>query len=215
MDVAFDPYEELGLARDASTMDVRRAYRRKAKDAHPDRGGKADDFNRIRRAMTVLTDPARRERFDSTGAADDGPDNTRSTALQVIEKHISGLVNGYLSGHGGDPRQMDVIGHLKRCINDELRDGDVQIENGRRIIAFLKDMGKRMTTDGQDDPLGRSIAAHIQHAEGQKLAVTEGLKARVLALKIVNHYSFRWDQPPAGQAQPYVPQGFTFSVRVG
>ena len=212
MNKPLDPYEELGVGRNASTGDVRRAYRKRAKETHPDSGGKAEEFDRVRRSMTVLTDPFKRERFDNTGNAEDGPDNTRSNALQVIEKHISDLVSGYMSGRG-DPRQMDVVAHLKNCINEELKQQRASIKDGERIIEFLKDMSKRMTTDSKDDPLGHSMAAHIQHAERQKHAVEDGIASRKLALKIVSHYSFRWDQPAANVGT--AAGAFTFTVRIG
>jgi curved DNA-binding protein CbpA len=208
-----DPYEELGVARDASAADVRGAFRKRAKTAHPDAGGSAEEFDRLRRAMTILIDPAKRERFNSTGNTDDGPDNTRSNALQVIEKIMGDLVNGYLN-QGRDPRQMDVVVHMKQTINSEVKQHKEAIKKGEQVIAFLRDMGKRMTTNTKDDPLGLSMAAHVQNAERQKRALEDGIAARKLAIKIISHYSFRWDQPTEEQMAQQA-GGLSFVVRIG
>lgn len=63
-----DPYQTLGLTRDASQDDIRRAYRRLAKQHHPDLnpGNKAaeDRFKKISAANELLSDPEKRARFD-------------------------------------------------------------------------------------------------------------------------------------------------------
>ena len=65
---ARDPYEVLGLKRDASERDIRAAYRRLAKQHHPDvnRGNRQAEerFKEISAANDLLGDPARRARYD-------------------------------------------------------------------------------------------------------------------------------------------------------
>ena len=65
-----DLYETLGLRPDAATEEVKRAYRRKAREHHPDAGGDAEVFKEVTRAYEVLSDPERRARYDRFG--DDG-----------------------------------------------------------------------------------------------------------------------------------------------
>lgn len=64
-----DPYDTLGVKRDASPDDIRKAYRRLAKKLHPDLNpGNEDSEERFKEASLaneLLSDPAKRKRFDA------------------------------------------------------------------------------------------------------------------------------------------------------
>ena len=67
-----DYYEVLGIGRGASAEDVKRAYRKLALKYHPDnyRGDKAEaeqKFKELAEAYEVLSDPAKRQRYDQFG----------------------------------------------------------------------------------------------------------------------------------------------------
>src|SRR5688500_9107219 len=57
-------YEVLGLPEGASGEEVRQAYRRLVKGAHPDLAGDAARFRLVTAAYDVLSDPAQRAAYD-------------------------------------------------------------------------------------------------------------------------------------------------------
>ncbi len=63
-----DPYSTLGVARSASEADIKSAYRKLAKELHPDRNkGKPDAserFSDVTKAYDLLSDKEKRARFD-------------------------------------------------------------------------------------------------------------------------------------------------------
>jgi len=66
-----DPYKSLGVDRKASAEDVKKAYRRLARQYHPDRNGgdaQAEErFKEIQEAYSILSDPEKRKEFDQGG----------------------------------------------------------------------------------------------------------------------------------------------------
>ena len=67
-----DYYAVLGVARNATDEDIRRAFRRKAMEYHPDRNKNADaeeKFKEINEAYQVLSDSKKRTQYDRFGTA--------------------------------------------------------------------------------------------------------------------------------------------------
>lgn len=65
-----DFYEVLGVKRDASAQDIKRAYRKLASKHHPDKGGDTDKFQELQEAYDVLSDVEKRQSYDMYGHAD-------------------------------------------------------------------------------------------------------------------------------------------------
>lgn len=64
-----DYYEVLGVKKDASADEVKKAFRRAAVEHHPDRGGDETKFKEINEAYEVLKDTDKRKRYDQFGHA--------------------------------------------------------------------------------------------------------------------------------------------------
>jgi curved DNA-binding protein len=66
-----DYYKILGVRRDASAEDIKRAYRKLARQYHPDKNkakGAEDKFKEANEANEVLSDPKKRQAYDQLGA---------------------------------------------------------------------------------------------------------------------------------------------------
>ncbi|TSC92366.1 MAG: molecular chaperone DnaJ [Candidatus Berkelbacteria bacterium Licking1014_85] len=67
--MAKDYYDILGVAKGASTDEIKRAYRKLAHQHHPDKGGDSEKFKEINEAYQTLSDSQKRQQYDTFGSA--------------------------------------------------------------------------------------------------------------------------------------------------
>ena len=60
-------YQVLGVSRDASAKEIKKAYFDLAKIEHPDKGGNEEKFKQIQTAYDILSDDGKRRMYDMTG----------------------------------------------------------------------------------------------------------------------------------------------------
>mmetsp|Transcript_36778 Transcript_36778/g.84696 ORF Transcript_36778/g.84696 Transcript_36778/m.84696 type:complete len:474 (-) Transcript_36778:189-1610(-) len=101
-----DFYQVLGVQRNSTEKDVKQAFRKLARQYHPDvnkEPGAQEKFQEIARAYEVLSDEQKRQRYDQFGEAGvegmgaGGPDMSSVN----LEDLLGGLFGGMFSGAGG------------------------------------------------------------------------------------------------------------------
>jgi len=142
-DVEFqDYYEVLGVARDASTDEIKKAYRRLALEWHPDRhpeDRRAEAevrFKRISEAYEVLSDPEKRKRYDRFGENwEHGqeftpPSGQRTMTREEFERAFGGTsgFSDFFHGMFGDLFRRDFEGQAGQHARYRYRGADVRAE---------------------------------------------------------------------------------------
>jgi DnaJ-class molecular chaperone len=138
--LAADPYQTLGVKKDASQDAIQKAYRRLAKKLHPDLnpGNKQaeEQFKAVSAAYDLLSDPQKRARFDRGEIDASGAERPRQTYYRDFADAPS---NPYASGAGfADFAGMDDI--LSEFFGRQAR-GDVRMHGPdahyRLMLDFL------------------------------------------------------------------------------
>lgn len=89
-------YETLGVDKAATPADIKAARRRKASEAHPDKGGSDEAMQKVNHAYAVLSDPKARARYDDTG--DDGSSGNEPSPAVVATDMLRQLFTSALAG---------------------------------------------------------------------------------------------------------------------
>ena len=67
-----DYYTILGVDKNASNEDIKKAYRKLAHQYHPDKGGSAEKFKQLNEAYQILSNKEKREQYDKYGRVFEG-----------------------------------------------------------------------------------------------------------------------------------------------
>jgi molecular chaperone DnaJ len=96
-------YDTLGVPKTASAEEIKKAYRKLAREHHPDQGGDEARFKEIQGAYDVLSDPEKRQAYDSFGSTNGrGGPQFQDFDLGDLGDLFGGLFGG---GGFGTPRQ--------------------------------------------------------------------------------------------------------------
>jgi len=112
-------YDLLRLSRASLGVDVRHAYRKRALETHPDKGGSADAFRQVVLAFETLVDERRRRYYDRALEEAKSTDGHGPTLTQLEtskdcrsrrEQHPSSVRRGPASTAGSDQGQSSTAG---------------------------------------------------------------------------------------------------------
>ncbi|MEX2423745.1 MAG: J domain-containing protein, partial [Acidimicrobiia bacterium] len=113
--MAKDYYAALGVARDAPSEEIKKAFRRLARESHPDSNpgdpGAEARFREVAEAYEVLSDPQRRARYDRGDTLEDLFGGFGGGGLDDLLRSVFGE-GGLFGGTGaaaGPPRGRDVL----------------------------------------------------------------------------------------------------------
>ena len=137
-----DLYETLGVGREANAADIKKAYRRLAKEFHPDRNSDSaaeDKFRQISEAYQVLSDNQKRAAYDQFGAAafEGGGEGGAGFGFGGLQgfgasfadvfDDLFGEFRGRRTGTGTQTRGGDVRYNLEITLEDAFKGRSTQI----------------------------------------------------------------------------------------
>jgi DnaJ-class molecular chaperone len=158
-----DYYALLGVSRDASDTELKRAFRELARKHHPDvsPGNNGEVFREINEAYAVLSDKEARARYDRWGHQDD------ASGLSAVVEAAQDIINDVFRRRRGKQRGKDLRYTLELTFEEaafgcsktiEIPAGDAAVREFTIVIAAGLPDGTVKTFKGEGEP-GKGGAA--------------------------------------------------------
>lgn len=134
-----DYYEVLGVARDASEEDLKKAYRQLALKFHPDRNkepGAEERFKEVSEAYAVLSDAEKRRVYDQVGHAGfdqrySDEDIFRGADFGGFGFDVGDIFSAFFGGRGRSQRGRDLQVHASVPLATVATGGDIAVKVAR------------------------------------------------------------------------------------
>jgi curved DNA-binding protein len=180
-----DYYAVLGVPRDASAVDIKKAFRKLARQHHPDvakdQGSAEAKFKEINEAYEVLGDPEKRRKYDQLGPAwREGGPPPAGAGPEVHEFNFGGtgfsdFFEQYFSGASryGFPGGMGGGARARRHARGNDIEGDILVTLDEAMHGSLRSISLQMT-----DPRTGKVVTHSFQVRIPS-GVTDGKRIRI------------------------------------
>lgn len=197
-----DLYAELGVERTADKAEMRRAYRRKAKSAHPDAGGSAQAFQRLKTALAVLSDDARRQRYDQTGeVSEDQPIDTELARRLEILSLVLDMALGTIIEAKRDPASTDVLSAMVNAaamLRQKWSEEAQGLTRAEKTFGSVE--GRFSIRKGEEPNRIEQLIAGQRSQLRHRIAITERRIASLDEVRaMLDNYTYRRDAAPMQQ----------------
>lgn len=189
-----DLYQTLGVGKGASKDDIRKAYRKKSKTAHPDAGGSPESFALVKRAHDILTDEERRAKYDATGdESEKAPNNEISEVINIIAAVMDAVIME-AANRGLSPINVDIIRSMKSNLSEGIKKAEADREKIRSQIKKTEILLGRFTAKDGENFLEGIIAGKIAELNNQIAMIDKSLNAPRKALEMIGKFDFRFEK---------------------
>ena len=183
-------YDTLGVPKTASRDDIKRAYRRKSKAAHPDRGGDHREMVAVNRAYDTLSDPEKRSRYDQTGE-DGAPGKSQDDMARDAVMQVFAAMAEQASDYDN---VVDMVERMLKANLDKIK-GD--IATAAKRVTKLERSAKRLKCKGERNFLGLLLADQIVKGKAGIENAQTGVAVIERAREMLSDFTWKTDDRPA------------------
>jgi curved DNA-binding protein CbpA len=212
---AEDLYERLGIGRDATQAQIRKAYRKAAMHWHPDRHANSPEanerFKAIKEAYETLSNLKEKEFYDATGSTRPSEEMLRATATDIAMQAFAAHIQAGPTAHDMDLETfecVDIVANVVRQLGAAVEGLRVSASQHQKALSKLESMLRRFRKKKgsfEDSPVSVMIKAKIDDTKRAKAQDELNAQAHEYAKEVAAEYSYEADVP---KPRPFT--GFRF-----
>ena len=206
--MADELYDLLGVGKEATAADIKKAYRRKAKSEHPDAGGSSEKFTELTLAYECLSDDDKRDRYDRTGEIGGSSlDQELNQALSIATGAINAVMQE-IARRGLKLENFDVLGDAVRTIEAQIEATKDAIKQHQLEGAKLERLSlKFKAKKGKTNRFGPILLAQAKDRFRQAEVNMQTNVRLQKAVTILDDHNFEWTPLEDVMVEPMTPFG--------
>jgi len=180
-------YDKLGVKKNATKDEIKSAYRKKAKENHPDKGGSKEEMTELTICYSILSSDDKRKKYDETGSTD-----TANPFEQRFYAFVNQIFIAIIEGNE-NPYGVDIIDMFKiktRNIIETLQSNI--IDSGQKKTKYENVLG-RLTTKGNDSIM-MIMNTQIESCTHNINQLKEEIEFLKQAQVVIDHYNYNYDK---------------------
>ena len=196
-------YEILGVSKDATPKEIKKAYYNKAKELHPDKEeGDTAKMQLLISAYEVLSDPDRRKLYDATGKVEN------QSKESLIDEMLVEMFVLALQGAEEDIKYKDIVKKAKGIAFENITAQRKSIKAANDEIKAFEEVYSRLKRkNGLPNIISDRIKGSIESIQGMVVEMEGRLNILTEVHNAFNDYSYKTDEDNR-------PKG-TITVRMG
>jgi len=166
-------YEELEISPLSNKAQIKKAYKKKVRKVHPDKGGDPEEFKRVVTAYLILSDNESRYKYDSTGEeekpTDRKPIDIDKQAESFLIKTIFDIVDRHgenISNKNIQKLLIEVFNNLENEIKSRLKENKM---TWKAVANKYRAVKKKFETIKRGSTLENILNMKLNHIETQEL----------------------------------------------
>jgi len=203
---SLNPWEILGLKEGASDKEIKKAFRRLAKEYHPDKGGDAAIFAQVSRAFALIKTKDARKKFEKDQGRPEKSLNAMAMEV-ILLKIMAGIQK---SQDIKDIKYRSLIRLAEAAFQNDITKMKGDHKNNRQQIEVMNDIIDRFTYNGkaEEDFITHALKDEVNSTKRVLRSIELQLRIAARALTLLDRYEFR-------QALRDRPNAFTWTTTSG
>ena len=187
-------YAILGIPKEASDKEIKKAYHSQSKTFHPDSEcGDEEKFKEINEAYEILSDPEKRKQYDEGGMG------AVTSSQNALIKRVLAIFEEVIGFHGFVPEHSDLFSMMKANINEKELRMAKDVETFKNEIKNVETIQKRIKNS---ELLVEYMNNHIEDYTNRISGIEKELEYLSQVIDFIKDFDYDFDEDKDWDRKP-------------
>jgi len=174
-------YKTLNIDEKATQDEIKNAYRKKAKENHPDKNGNVEEMKKVNQAYAILKNPLLKEQYDKTGDENNSVNNEFAQIMNYVIELSNLIVK---------ENPSNITKWLKNKEKALKQNFDLVLLKNKKEKADLNKFLGRIKKHPINDFIGETLHFKIDNIDRNIYKLEQEYELRIKAFNFFKDYEF-------------------------